>query len=322
MQKKQKSFEGPVLAEMVAFVAVADQLSFSRASEQSGRDATFLSRRVRAVEVRLGVRRLERTTRTVALTEAGRRYLERARAILDAIDEADREAGALATGEPRGHLRLALPGSFGRIWLAPLVAEFLVAYPKVTIEAEFSNRFVDLIGEGFDLAVRLGELGDSRLIARRICDRRRLLCASPAYLERAGTPQQPEDLSDHACLVFSGIERGPIWDMTNASGTRKRVTASGPYVADDAEALVEAAAAGLGILLATDWLVAQAVRDGRLVLVLADWQIVDEGAVYIVTPSGSGAATKTRAFSDWIVAHLSRPPWQEILAGSRDGEQS
>jgi DNA-binding transcriptional LysR family regulator len=108
--------------------------------------------------------------------------------------------------------------------------------------------------------------------------------------------------------------------MTNASGTRKRVTASGPYVADDAEALVEAAAAGLGILLATDWLVAQAVRDGRLVPVLADWQIVDEGAVYIVTPSGSGAATKTRAFSDWIVAHLSRSAWQEILSGSRDGE--
>jgi DNA-binding transcriptional LysR family regulator len=321
MQNMQKSFDRPALAEMAAFVVVADQLSFSRAGEQSGCDATILSRRVRALEMRLGVRLLERTTRTVALTEAGRRYLVRARAILRAIDEADREAGAFATGEPRGHLRLALPGSFGRIWLAPLIAEFLVVYPRVTIEAEFSNRFVDLIGEGFDLAVRLGELGDSRLIARRICGRRRLLCASPAYLARAGTPKRPEDLSDHACLVFSGIERGPIWDMTDAFGTRKRVTASGPYVADDAEALVEAATAGLGVLLGTDWLVAQAVRQGRLVPVLADWQIVDEGAVYVVTPSGSGAATKTRAFSDWVVTHLSSPPWQEMLAESREVEQ-
>lgn len=309
MHKSQQSVDTPVFAELLSFLTVADELSFSRAAKRLGRDATILSRRVQSLEKRLGVRLVERTTRSVALTEAGRGYLVRARSILQSIEEADREAAAHVTGEPRGHLRLALPGSFGRIWLAPLIAEFLAAHPRITIEAEFSNRFVDLIDEGFDLAVRLGELTDSRLVARKICARRRLLCAAPSYLKRAGVPRHPDDLARHACLIFSGLKNSDRWEMVDATGTRTRVGVSGPFISDDAEVLIEAAKTGLGIFLATDWLVGRALQAKQLVPLLTEWKLIDEGAIYIVTPSGAGSATKTRAFSDWLVARFTSPPW-------------
>lgn len=317
MQKSQNSIaapETPVFAELSSFVAIAEALSFSRAAEKLKRDATVLSRRLNSLESRLGVRLVERTTRRVALTEAGRAYLERARDILRSIDEADREATTHATGEPRGHLRLALPASFGRIWLAPLIAEFLAAHPRITIEAEFSNRFVDLVGERFDLAVRLGELDDSRLVARRVCARRRLLCASPDYLARHGAPRRPEDLTRHPCLVFTGIAHRNRWDLINPKGAAKHVAVSGPLVSDDAEVLVEAAVAGLGVMLATDWLVGRQLHDGSLVQVLPRWQVVDEGAIYLVTPSGAGAASKTLAFSQWMIERLANPPWAQAAA--------
>ena len=312
MQKSQNSvaaLETPVFAELSSFVAIAEALSFSRAGERLRRDATVLSRRLRALESRLGVRLIERTTRSVALTEAGRAYLDRAREILRSIDAADREAAIHATGEPRGHLRLALPDSFGRIWLTPMLTEFLAAHPRITVEAEFSNRFVDLVGERFDLAVRLGELNDSRLVARRVCARRRLLCASPDYLARHGAPRRPEDLTRHACLVFTGLSNRDRWDMADAKGTVRRVAVSGRLASDHAEVLVDAAVAGLGIMLATDWLVGPKIQAGSLVQVLPRWQVIDEGAIYIVTPSGAGSASKTRAFSDWIADRLVDPPW-------------
>lgn len=313
MQKSQHSLptlETPVFAELSSFVAIAEALSFARAGERLSRDATVLSKRLRSLEARLGVRLVERTTRSVALTEAGREYLERARTILRSIDEADREAALHSSGEPRGHLRLALPDSFGRLWLAPMINTFLAAHPRISIEAEFSNRFVDLVGERFDLAVRLGELDDSRLVARRVANRRRLLCASPAYLERHGTPRRPTDLAKHACLVFTGLPNRGHWDLADAQGRVQRIAVSGPLTTDDAEVLTEAASAGLGIMLGTDWLFGRRLQDGSLVRVLPRWRPVDEGAIYIVTPSGVGAASKTRAFGDWIAAYLAHPPWE------------
>lgn len=318
MQKSQDSIAGsdtPVFAELLSFVAIAEELSFSRAAERLRRDATVLSRRLRSLETRLGVRLVERTTRSVALTEAGLAYLDRARDILRAVDEADRAATLHATGEPRGHLRLALPGSFGRLWLAPMLIEFLAAHPRITIEAEFSNRFVDLVGERFDLAVRLGELGDSRLVARRVSARRRLLCAAPAYLERNGVPRRPEDLSDHACLVLSTLANRSRWDMADGKGNVRRVPVSGPLESDDAEVLVGATIAGLGIMLATDWLVGPHLHAKTLVHVLPRWQLVDEGAIYIVTPSGAGSSSKALAFSNWIAARLADPPWAHGVRG-------
>src|SRR5437763_1919250 len=160
--------DGPHVAEIAAFAAVAELGSFTKAAISLGRDATILSRRVTALERRLGVRLLERTTRHVAMTEAGTAFLARARSIPDALAEAEGEASAFASGEPRGTLRLSLPSSFGRMWVAPYLPEFLARYPLVRIDVEFANRFVDLVAEGFDTAIRLGTLADSRLVSRKI----------------------------------------------------------------------------------------------------------------------------------------------------------
>ncbi|MCP9232972.1 LysR family transcriptional regulator [Mesorhizobium sp. LMG 17147] len=307
----QQSQEPAALAEMAAFAAIAEARSFTKAAARIGRDATTLSRRLASLEERLGVRLLHRTTRSVSLTEAGSEFLVRVRAILAAVDEAEAAASAHAGGGPRGVLRLALPGSFGRMWIAPLLPQFLAEFPDVRIEAEFSNRFVDLVAENFDVAVRLGALEDSRLVARKVATRRRLLCAAPSYLARRGTPTEPEALLEHSCLGFSGFQTFPAWEMTDSSGRRVSIEVSGPLVTDDAEVLVEAAVQGVGLMMSTDWLVGRELADGRLVPVLENWTLADEGAVYVVMPSAKGQAAKTRAFADWISKRFAPvPPWR------------
>ncbi|MER9975461.1 LysR family transcriptional regulator [Mesorhizobium sp. M0085] len=307
----QQSHEPAALVEMAAFAAIAEARSFTRAAARIGRDATILSRRLASLEERLGVRLLHRTTRSVSLTEAGSEFLIRVRAILAAVDEAEAVASAHAGGGPRGVLRLALPGSFGRMWIGPLLPQFLAEFPDVRIEAEFSNRFVDLVAENFDVAVRLGALEDSRLVARKVATRRRLLSAAPSYLARRGTPTAPEALLEHSCLGFSGFQTFPAWEMTDSSGRRISIEVSGPLVTDDAEVLVEAAVQGVGLMMSTDWLVGRELADGRLVPVLEDWTLADEGAVYVVMPSAKGQAAKTRAFADWIGKRFAPvPPWR------------
>ena len=308
MQSAQQSSEGARLAELLAFVAVAEELSFARAGKRLGRDATVLSRRVRALEARLGVRLLQRTTRAVAPTEAGGAYLHQAREILRAMDEADAMAVGFATGEVSGHLRLALPGAFGRRWLAPLVLDFLAAHPRVTIEAEFSNRFVDLVAERYDLAVRVGPLLDANLVARKIAPRRRLLCASPDYLTRRGAPQHPRDLQRHDCLLF-GAATGQRWVLHGAAGEVVQVAVTGRFASEDVDTLQQAAMKGLGVLMTAEWGIGLELRAGRLVRIMPDWSVPDEGAISIVTPAGSRHASKTRAFSDFLVERLREPPW-------------
>lgn len=304
----QQSPDGARLAELLAFIAVGEELSFTRAATKLGRDATVLSRRVRALEARLGVRLLERTTRAVSLTEAGQGYFQRARHILDAMDEADAAASDLAGEQVRGHLRLALPGAFGRLWVAPVVVDFLGAHPRVTIEAEFSNRYVDLVVERFDLAVRVGPLTDPGLVARRIGDRRRLLCASPGYIARHGAPQRPTDLQHHACLLF-GTATGQRWTLRGRDGDTVRVPVAGRFASKDVETLQHAALAGLGVLLSSEWAIGPELCSGRLLSVLPDWTVPDEGAIHIVSPSSSHRASKTRAFSDYLAARFHTPPW-------------
>lgn len=298
------------LSEIAAFVALADTGSFSGAAKRLGRDPTIVSRRIQALETRLGVRLAERTTRRLVLTEAGDLYLAQVRPLLEALAEANAAAAELAHGAPRGRLRLALPASFGRMWLAPLLAEFAERYPEIRIEAEYSNRFVDLIGEGFDAAIRLGALPDSGLVARKIAERCRMLCASPDYLSRHGAPACPADLAQHRCLVFTGKADPYQWEFLQEDGARFTVRIDGPMACDDAEALVSAGARGLGIVYANDWLVGRELKAGALVPVLERWRMADEGAICIVMPSRRGLPSKTRAFVDWTCAYFrDGPPW-------------
>lgn len=299
---------------IAAFVSVAEHGSFAAAGQALGRNPTVVSRRVLALEARLGVRLFTRSTRRVTLTEAGAAYFARVRPLLRELGAADREASAFASGSPRGRLRLAAPSTFGRMWLTPLLPEFLARYPDVTLDVSFCNRFVDLIGEGFDVAVRLGVLPDSRLVARKVAQRRRLICAAPGYLARYGEPAAPESLADHACFIFSGFTTPQDWQFRQADGNVRSVHVDGPIVSDDAEALVAAAVAGLGIVMATDWLVGRELADGRLVPLLSDWTVADEGAIYVVMPSAGGVPTKTRAFADFISEQLRPAPWHADMA--------
>ncbi|HET6971818.1 MAG TPA: LysR substrate-binding domain-containing protein, partial [Phenylobacterium sp.] len=251
-----------------------------------------------------------RSTRRVALTEVGQAFLERVRPLLDDLRAAEGEASARALGEPQGRLRIALPSAFGRLWIAPALSGFLALHPRVAVEAQFSNAYVDLVGEGFDLAVRLGSLPDSRLVARKVAERHRLLCAAPSYLATYGTPRAPADLARHSCLRFTGKPNPHVWEFVGQAGEMQVVPISGPFASDDAEALVQAGVAGAGVVYATDWLVGRELADGRLVPLLEDWRMPNEGGVYVVTPSRTGLPSKTRAFSDWIAARLSLCPWR------------
>jgi DNA-binding transcriptional LysR family regulator len=306
----QQSPRLPDIENLTAFIAVAEEGSFNAAGRRLNRNSTVISRRVQTLEDGLGARLVERSTRRIALTEAGEAYLQRIRPLLQELSAAGQETERFSHGEPRGRLRLALPGSFGRIWLMPLLVEFLESHPTITLDVAFSNRFVDLIGEGFDLAIRLGVLPDSRLVSRKLAERKRMLVASPQYLARRGRPAVPMDVAGHDCLIFSGKPNPATWEFIMPGGGSLSVPVTGPLISDDAEALVLAALAGHGLLYATDWLVGRELLAGRLVHVLDDYPVPDEGAIYVVHPSTRRVPNKTQAFLRWISQRFaSGLPW-------------
>lgn len=307
----QQSLHLPDIECLTAFVAVAEAGSFNAAGQRLHRDATVVSRRVSSLEEILGVRLLERSTRRTALTEAGEAYLHRVRPLLQELIAAGQETERFSDGEPRGRLRLALPGSFGRMWLMSLLVEFRETFAAVSLDVSFSNRFVDLIGENFDLAIRLGVLPDSRLVSRKLADRKRMIVASPGYLSKRGTPAKPQDILAHDCLIFTGKANPTAWEFTAPRGGQLSIPVTGRFASDDAEALVHAAVAGHGLLYATDWLVGRELADGRLVGILDRFPIPDEGGIYVVHPSTQHIPNKTRAFADWITQRFSQPlSWQ------------
>ena len=294
-----------------AFLAVAELGSFSAAGRKIGRDGSVVSRRIAALEARLGIRLLERSTRRVAPTEAGIRFRDRVREAMDMMRTAEDEARAMAAS-PTGLLRVSLPLAFGRMWIAPRLPEFLSRYPALRVDASYSDRYVDLIAEGFDAGVRLGEMKDSRLIGRRIAVTRRLICATPSYLDQHPVLKEADDLLRHDCVSFTRLTTHPVWHLQR-NGKRRAVRVSGRLETDDAEAVVQAALAGMGVIMATDWLVARELADGRLVPVLTDWTVSGEAGVSVVRASVQHEPAKSRAFVEWIAEVFTTPPWQEAI---------
>jgi len=286
------------LESLAAFVAVADTGSFTAAAKMLERDASLISRRVSQLEQQLGVRLLSRTTRRVALTEVGAVYHRRVQGILDELANASREASDLAAS-PQGLLRVSSPVTFGRQWIAPLLPHFLSRHPNIRIDARFSDRFVDVVAEGFDVAIRVGRMRDSSLTARQIASYRNLLVAAPGYLKVHRAPRRPSDLNDHACVGFSGYASWPDWPLSKGS---KEVTIRPQcqLVADNSEAVLEAAIEGMGVTFTADWLAGPAMREGKLVEVLRGWGGKGEGGVYAVLPPGRLIPAKTRLFVDEI----------------------
>lgn len=288
------------LAAMQVFVRVVETGGLSAAGRALGLAPSSVSRRIGELEDVLGVRLLQRTTRRLSLTEAGESYYERSRDILRAVDEATQSVSERRAG-PTGVLRLTAPTSIASRHIAPAVADFQKRFPAVGIAMSVNDRLVDIVGEGFDLALRLGRLEDSSFIARKICETRRVVCASPEYLKRAGRPDRPEHLADHACLTFRRHPGANPWRF-RADGKKKTVRVTGPFFADDGETLVAAACSGLGIVLLPEWLVGPEIDAGRLTEILTDTPTdpprTPLHALYAPNPY---VAPKVRAFVDFLV---------------------
>ena len=257
------------LEAMRAFIAVADAGSFSAAARRLGAPLTTVSRKVMALEERLGVRLITRTTRRLALTEPGRRYLETCRRVIADLEEA--EQGLLGDHSAlQGELALTAPVVFGRLHVLPVVVEFLRAFPHVRVRLLLLDRNVDLIEEGQDVAVRIGELPDSALIATRVGAVRQIVCASPAYLEARGVPQAPQELMHHDCITFTVVAQPDRWSFAGPRRER-RVPVRSRLVVNTAEAAVDAAVAGLGITRVVSYQAARPVAEGALRLLLEDF---------------------------------------------------
>ena len=289
------------LAEIACFVEVARRLSFARAAEQLEMHVSGVSRAVAALEARLGVRLLQRTTRQVGLTEAGRTHLRRCEALLAELADAESAASALG-GALRGTLRVSIPSGFGLTHITPGIAEFAAAHPELNLDLHLSNRNVDLVEEGYDLAIRLGRLTDSRMVARRLGESRRMLVASPDYVRTHGAPKRPADLAAHACLVLDTTTAPSRWELRSGAA-RERLRMPARLRSNNALALLDACRAGAGITLLPQVIVAADVAAGRLQRLLPRWN-GDAQGVFAIYPGNRFIPAKVRRFVEFVEARL------------------
>lgn len=302
------------LTGLEVFARVAGAGSLSAAARALGMSQTMVTKHIAALESRLGAKLFHRTTRRLSITEAGRNYLESATRILAEVEAADAAVTADRV-EPRGLLRLNAPVSFGTRQIAPLLAEFAARCPRVTVELGLNDRLVDLAEEGWDLAIRIGNLSSSSLIARRIAPCRMALCAAPSYLKSRGAPRTVADLADHNCLGYTLSQRSPSDRWVFGASTDSSVQISGNLRANNGDALRAAAIAGQGIIHQPTFIVADDLRAGRLVVLTLDQPNVELGGIYAVFLPDRHPPAKVRAFIDFIADRFApEPPWDRELA--------
>lgn len=298
---------------MQVFVRVAALGSLSAAARSLGMSQTMVTKHVGAIEDRLGARLLIRTTRRLTLTEAGQRYREAAERILAEIDEVEAEAAA-DTVEPRGTLRLNAPLSFGFREISPALTDFAKLYPALTIDIGLNDRVIDLVEEGWDLAIRIGRLRDSALIARKLAPIRTVLCASPAYLASHGTPRTLADLARHNCLGYTlpSAASAERWHF-GADGS-VTVAVTGNLRANNGDALRTAALAGQGIVYQPTFLFSDDLREGRIVPIHLDQPVFQYANVYAVYAPDRHVPAKVRVLIDFLVERWAgEPPWDRGL---------
>jgi DNA-binding transcriptional LysR family regulator len=288
---------------MRAFIETVRSNGFAAAARVLDLPRSTVSKQVQALEEAIGVQLLVRTTRSLHLTEAGAEYFESARDLLAALDEAEQRARD-GVGELRGVLRVNAPMSFGLRKLGPLIPLFHERHPQIELQLVLSDQQVDPVRGGFDVTIRIASLADSSMVARTIAPAPRFLVASPAYLEKAGIPQSPEDLASHAFLGYGYLQSGVSLSLSNGQETR-RVQVTGPLHANNGDFLAQAAEAGMGIALLPSFIVDEALAAGRLLAVLCGWQAppISINAVY---PSARRLPQKTRTFIDFLVEEMSR----------------
>lgn len=291
---------------MRAFVTVVNEGTFIRAANRLDLSPQLVSKYVSQLEQHLGVRLLNRTTRKIHLTEAGTRYHLRAQQILNDIDDTENELGDLQT-EARGLLRISAPTSFAIHHMASLVSQFQQAHPAVGIDLQLSDRKVDIVEEGFDIALRIGHLKSSSLIAKRIAPVRLVLCAAPEYLDRYGTPRCPEDLADHRYLSYSYMDLDASQPLLRGL-QHSRHNHSRDMISNNGDVLVAAAIAGAGIALQPTFIAGPAIMKGELQMVLADYE-PEPVALYAVYAHRQLLASKVRSFIDFIDGFFGDPPY-------------
>lgn len=298
------------LTDIAIFVKVVELSSFTAAAEALDMSQPVVSKAVTRLEEKLGARLLNRTTRRLSLTEAGSELYGRSVRALAEIENAELEVARFQT-EPRGLLRVSAPMSFSILHLGPALQGFLTRFPGVTLELSLDDRQVDLVEEGFDVAVRIGRLQDSNLIARKIAPCRQVLCASPAYLAQRGEPERPEDLLEHSCILYSLLSAPREWRLEGPEGELHTVPINGSIQSNNGLVNRAAALAGGGIVLLPTFYLGEQLRSGTLKPVLCKFK-PQELAVYAVYPERRNLMPKVRAFVDFLATTFGpEPPWEQ-----------
>jgi DNA-binding transcriptional LysR family regulator len=298
-------------AALRAFVAVAEARSFSSAALALRIAKSAVSRQVSDLESALGARLIHRTTRSLSLSEAGRAYFERAARILADLDDANRAVGELQAA-PRGRLRISAPMSFGFLHLMPALSDFMARYPEVVVDLAMNDRFVDLVNEGFDVAIRIATLPDSSLIARQLAPARRVICASPNYLSTHGAPRSPNDLKTHACLFNSNLPSAREWRFVSPDDVPVPVTVNGRLSVDNGDALRVAALRGLGLANLPTFIVGADLQSGALATVL-DSFVAQDLSISAVYPHSRHLSPTVRALIDFIVDRFGPEPYWDLV---------
>jgi len=294
----------PDFEALAIFAKVVELRSFAGAAAELALSKATVSKAVGRLEERIGARLFNRTSRRLALTDAGQRLSERAARLLADGEAAESEALA-QSASPRGLVRLAVPMTFGVKIVAPLLPEFLETYPEVSIDLHLSDATVDLIGDGFDAGLRIARLPDSSLIARRLCGMPRYTVAAPSYLKRYGRPTHPMQLADHKCFGYAYLSTPNVWHYTNASGEQASVRPGGPLRVNNGEALMPALLAGLGIADLPEFIAGEAIASGEVEVILKGWK-QPEGAVHLVTPPGGPRPARVEVLAEFLTRKFAK----------------
>jgi DNA-binding transcriptional LysR family regulator len=293
----------PDLEAMAIFARVAEFRSFSRAATELKLSKSTVSKAVTRLEKRLGTRLFNRSSRRLALTETGRKLSRRASAVLSEAEAAESEAQLESSG-PRGYIRLSAPMSFGVLYLAPLLPNFLRQYPEISLDLILNDARVDLVGEGFDAALRIGTLADSSLMARRLCSMPLYLVGAPAYVKAHGRPKHPLHLSDHVCFSYAYQLTPESWRFRKQNGEVATVRPRGPLRVNNGEAMLPSLIAGLGLGILPEFIVRDALNAKTLEILLPDWSLA-AGAVHWVTPPGGPKPKRLEVLASFLARELS-----------------
>ena len=301
------------LTDIAVFVEVVKSSSFTTAARELDLSRSVVSKYITRLEQRLGVRLLNRTTRRLSLTEAGQRFFQQSQSALMQLENAEGEIHAMQA-EPKGLLRISAPSSFGILHLAPLIPQLRKTCPELNLDLSISDKLVDIVDEGLDVAIRIGELPDSTLIARRIAQCRYVVCASPDYFEQHGRPGTPDDLTEHNCLLFQFWDSPNQWQFLDKDNRFINIKIRGEIVSNNSLALREIMKSGGGISIAPTFLVGDDLKNGRLAPVLTDYQIKPI-SIYAVYPHRQYLTAKVRAFLEFLSRRIDidKPYWDKFL---------